>query len=59
MEFDLMLKDMTEAVRAAGEIIRSARDIDAHTREKTAPCDLVTDYDVAAEKLLRQRRTVS
>ena len=50
-----MLKEIIEAVRAAGEIVLSARDIGAHTREKTGAWDLVTDYDVAVEKLLRQR----
>ena len=50
-----LLQGMAGAARQAGEIIRSARDIGAATHEKTSPADLVTDYDLAVEALLRER----
>ena len=50
-----MLEQIIPIVREAGEIVRRADHIGAHTREKTAACDLVTDYDLAVEAFLRER----
>ena len=50
-----MLDQIIPIVREAGEIVRRADHIGAHTREKTAACDLVTDYDLAVEAFLRER----
>jgi len=49
-----MLERMITIVRAAGEIVRSAQDISAHTHLKTSAADLVTDYDVAVEAYLKK-----
>ncbi len=48
-----MLEEMAALARRAGEIIRSARGIDAATREKTSAADLVTAYDVEVENFLK------
>ncbi len=49
-----MLEQITEIVRRAGEIVLSARDISAHTHQKTSAADLVTEYDVAVETFLKR-----
>ena len=45
--------DMAALVREAGQIVLSARDIWAHTHEKTSAADLVTEYDEAVEAFLK------
>jgi len=49
-----MLEQMISIVRTAGEIVRNAQDITAHTHLKTSVADLVTDYDVAVENFLKK-----
>ena len=49
-----MLEEIISIVREAGELVLSARDIPARTREKTSAADLVTEYDVAVESFLRE-----
>ncbi len=49
-----MLDKIVSIVREAGEIVRGAGDIAAHTHEKGAVYDLVTDYDVAVEAHLKR-----
>ena len=51
---DHLLEEIAALVRQAGEIMLSARDIGARTHEKTSAADLVTDYDVAVEKFLKE-----
>ena len=41
-------------VRQAGQIVLSAREIDAQTRQKTSAADLVTAYDVQVEAFLKK-----
>lgn len=50
-----ILDDMAALVREAGQIVLSARDIWAHTHEKTSAADLVTEYDEAVEAFLKER----
>ena len=50
-----ILDDMAALVREAGQIVLSARDIWAHTLEKTSAADLVTEYDEAVEAFLKER----
>ena len=49
-----MLDQIITIVRRAGDIVLSARDIAAHTHEKTSAADLVTEYDVAVEEFLKK-----
>ena len=49
-----MLEQITKIVQAAGEIVRRAGEIEAHTREKGGAYDLVTDYDIAVEARLKE-----
>jgi len=49
-----MLKDLSEIVRQAGDILLNAQDIRAHTRMKTSASDLVTDFDLEVETFLRR-----
>lgn len=49
-----MLTQLTQIVTRAGELLLRAHDIDAATREKHGPADLVTDYDEAVQALLRR-----
>jgi len=49
-----VLKQLSETVRQAGDILRSAQNIRAHTHMKTSASDLVTDYDLEVETFLRQ-----
>ena len=44
-----MLEKIVAAVRAAGDMIRDAHNIELDTREKTGAADLVTKYDVAVQ----------
>ena len=50
-----MLEKIVEIVRQAGEIVNSARQIEAHTHIKTSAADLVTDYDLAVENFLKEK----
>ena len=50
-----MLDAIAAIVREAGEIVLSAGDVAAKTHEKTSAADLVTDYDLAVEALLRRK----
>ena len=49
-----MLESIIDIVRRAGELIRSANDVTAATHEKNGPADLVTEYDLAVQRFLRQ-----
>ncbi len=40
-------------VRQAGALVLQARNL--HVTEKSAPCDLVTEYDTAVQELLREK----
>ena len=50
-----MLDQIIPIVRQAGEIVLSARDIAAHTHDKGSPSDLVTEYDLAVERFLKEK----
>ncbi len=50
-----MLDQMIAIVRQAGEIILSARDVASQTHEKTSAADLVTEYDLAVERFLKEK----
>lgn len=50
-----MLDEIIALVREAGEMLLSAQDIGEHTHEKTSASDLVTDYDMAVEKFLKEK----
>ena len=50
-----MLEQIISIVREAGEIVLSARDIGSRTREKTSAADLVTEYDLAVERFLKEK----
>ena len=49
-----MLENIIDIVRRAGELVRSANDVTAATHEKNGPADLVTEYDLAVQRFLRQ-----
>lgn len=49
-----MLNALSKIVRQAGEIILSARDVEAGVREKTSPRDLVTSYDLQVQAFLHR-----
>ena len=50
-----MLEQIIPIVREAGDIVLSARDVWAHTHEKTSAADLVTEYDLAVENFLKEK----
>ena len=50
-----MLKQIISIVREAGKTVLSAHDIGSRTHEKTSAADLVTEYDVAVERFLREK----
>ena len=50
-----MLQQLIEIAREAGAVIRSARDAKGSATEKTGPRDLVTQYDLMVQELLRRR----
>ena len=50
-----LLEQILSIVRQAGDIVRSARDIAAGTKEKSFAGDLVTAYDLAVENFLKER----
>ena len=49
-----MLENIIDIVRRAGELVRSAHNVTAATHEKNGPADLVTEYDLAVQRFLRQ-----
>lgn len=49
-----MLEKMIAIVRRAGEIVLSAHDVMAQTHMKSSAADLVTEYDLAVEKFLKE-----
>ncbi len=51
-----MLEQIAAIVKEAGEIVLSAHDIAAHTHEKSSAADLVTEYDLAVENFLKEKR---
>ena len=50
-----LLEQIIQIVRQAGDIVRSARDIAAGTKEKSFAGDLVTAYDLAVENFLKEK----
>lgn len=50
-----MLEQIKTIVLDAGKIVTSAEDISAKTEEKTGAADLVTAYDVAVERFLKEK----
>ena len=48
-----MLEQIISIVREAGEIVLSAHDVWSQTHEKSSAADLVTEYDLAVERLLK------
>ena len=46
-----MLESIIDIVRRAGELIRSAHNVTAATHEKNGPADLVTEYDLAVQRI--------
>ena len=49
-----MLNEIVALVKEAGEMIRSAHQIERDTREKNGAADLVTKYDVAVQEFLKR-----
>ena len=49
-----MLESIIDIVRRAGELVCGANDVTAATHEKNGPADLVTEYDLAVQRFLRQ-----
>lgn len=49
-----MLKELCDIVQNAGNIVLSARDVEASVREKTGPRDLVTKYDLLVQEYLQK-----
>ena len=50
-----MLEQITDIVREAAQIVLAARDIPSQTHEKTSAADLVTEYDLAVERFLKEK----
>ena len=50
-----MLEQIIPIIREAGQIVLSAQDAAARTREKTSAADLVTEYDLAVEAFLKEK----
>lgn len=50
-----MLEQIISIVRQAGEIVLSAHDIWSQTHEKSSAADLVTEYDLAVERFLKEK----
>lgn len=50
-----MLEQIISIVREAGEIVLSAHDIWSQTHEKSSAADLVTKYDLAVERFLKEK----
>ena len=50
-----MREEIREIVRAAGEIVSSARNVEDTVREKSSSRDLVTEYDLRVQSFLREQ----
>lgn len=50
-----MLKQITDIVKEAAQIVLAARDVPSQTHEKTSAADLVTEYDLAVERFLKEK----
>ena len=50
-----MLEQIIPIVRQAGEIVLSAHDVWSQTHEKSSAADLVTEYDLAVERFLKEK----
>ena len=50
-----MLEQITDIVKEAAQIVLAARDIPSQTHEKTSAADLVTEYDLAVERFLKEK----
>ncbi len=50
-----MLEQIISIVREAGEIVLSAHDVWSQTHEKSSAADLVTEYDLAVERFLKEK----
>ena len=50
-----MLEQIISIVRQAGEIVLSAHDVWSQTNEKSSAADLVTEYDLAVERFLKEK----
>lgn len=50
-----MLEKIIPIVRQAGEIVLSAHDVWSQTHEKSSAADLVTEYDLAVERFLKDK----
>ena len=50
-----MLEQITAIVKEAAQIVLAARDIPSQTHEKTSAADLVTEYDLAVERFLKEK----
>lgn len=50
-----MLEKIISIVRQAGEIVLSAHDVWSQTHEKSSAADLVTEYDLAVERFLKEK----
>lgn len=50
-----MLEKIIPIVRQAGEIVLSAHDVWSQTHEKSSAADLVTEYDLAVERFLKEK----
>ena len=50
-----MLEQIIPIIREAGQIVLSAQDAAARTREKISAADLVTEYDLAVEAFLKEK----
>ena len=50
-----MLEQIISIVRQAGEIVLSAHDVWSQTHEKSSAADLVTEYDLAVERFLKEK----
>ena len=50
-----MLEQIISIVREAGEIVLSAHDVWSQSHEKSSAADLVTEYDLAVERFLKEK----
>ena len=50
-----MVEKIVPIVREAGRIVLAAHDVASQTHEKTSAADLVTEYDLAVEKFLKEK----
>lgn len=50
----ILLHELCDVVRRAGQIVLSAQDVEHAVREKTSPRDLVTKYDLMVQAFLQK-----